>query len=206
MSIKERIEKYLNLEEEEEYYSIKPNEFHASECGKCPRQIYFDKTEPVAPNIESKKNFAVGNIFHEYIQYNILKEYTIEDQIKGIIEDLIIVGRIDAHDDKEIIELKSSSNAKAIQRPYQDHIIQINIYMHFTGIHRGRIVYINKNNLDITEFVIHYNKLLFESTINKIKYLNQKIKERVDPMTISPDISPLCSYCNYKKKCFKREW
>lgn len=206
MRIKDMIDNYIKGQKEDKYHIPVIGVFHASECGKCPRFIYLDKTDSAKPKPLTQRSFLVGRMFHDFIEKNILKDYKLEQQIQGKIGDITIVGRVDALNDKEIIELKTTSGMGYITKPSKEYIIQLNIYMHFTGIHEGRIVYINKNNMNTLEFLVKYNKELFEHTINKLRFIHQKLKEKVNPMVIDPEITPYCYNCRYRSLCFKNQY
>lgn len=190
---------------DKEYYKIKPSVYHISSLGMCPRLIFFDTTLNVEKDEEVLRIFLVGNIFHKWMQDNLLSDYTLEYEINKEFDGIKLVGRIDAINDKEILELKTCSSIGYIRKIKPEHIAQINTYMGITGIHNGRIIYIEKNNLNTKEFNIKFSGTLFDETIRKIKMIDRKIKENANYKDIIPAMSPNCYNCLYRIQCLYQE-
>jgi len=197
---------YLKEQEdnEEEFLNKENNNFHCSEAGRCLRFAFFERTNPLPNSDETKRIFMLGHIFHSFLQQNILKDYIIEHKFKMELPEFTISGMIDAHNDNEIIEIKTSSNLYYIQSPKEENIAQANLYLHYTNLPEARIIYLGKNDLQVKEFKIKYNKKLYNQTIQDFEYLHEKIKNKADPLEIKPKISVECYRCKYYNRCFSK--
>lgn len=65
------------------------------------------------------------------------------------------------------------------------------------------LLYENKDNQDIKEFVVHYDEDLMNEILVKYEYINECIeKEEVPPREGKNKSSTTCRYCNYKSYCW----
>jgi len=201
-----RIENFLSKDKDQEYYKVKDGFYHASECGQCLRFIYLSRIKPIEDNPELKKIYLIGNIFHDFFEKELFKDYTCEKKIIYINPDFQIVGKADAFNDQEVLDFKTCKNVRYIFEPKKEHIIQLNIYMKILGLKQGRIIFIDKNDLKIKEFEVEYDEELFKETINKLKFINKKLKEKADFKEINIEAGKQCFYCKYAKTCFPKQW
>lgn len=207
MDINFEVEKYLGKKETDiDYYSIKSGIFHVSEISYCPRFIYLSRTEPIESNLETKKYFLIGNLFHDFFEKEILKEYSCEQKIEYDLGELKIIGKADAYNETEVIDLKTCKDTKYIYAPKEGDIIQLNIYMKILGLKDGRLIYIGKNDLSIKDFKIKFNEKLFEESIKKIRFIQDKLNKKADYKEISIEPSSKCYYCKYIRRCFKKQY
>jgi hypothetical protein len=203
MDFKERVREYLLKKDEEDKVKHKniPHVYHISSLGYCPRSIFFDKVAPTEESEDTKSVFLIGNIFHEWIQNNLLEGYKFEVEIEKKIESVVLRGRIDAINDEEIVELKTTNSLSYQRRPKEEHIVQINTYMGLTGIYKGKLVYIQKNDFDNKTFELKFNKSLFDETIKKIIAIDKQITDNVEYKDVIPRMSPNCYWCKNKQYC-----
>ena len=98
------------------------------------------------------------------------------------IPELGIVGRFDGillWDDKEwLLEFKTRRPEDfPLYKPYEDHVIQCNVYMRGVGIERGMIVYLNKSTGETTEFHLKPDPKIHELIEHRIDLVNAAVAE-----------------------------
>lgn len=152
-----------------------------------------------------KRIFDNGNDVHDrYARYFDEMGILIEEErplynegyrIKGFADDILNL------DGDCIIEMKSMNTMQAskLTKPVKDHEIQLQFYMYLTGIHRGFVVYENKNNQDIIEFYLTYDESKISYILERIEDILNKTKE--DKLADKKMSS--CRTCPYKKYCDK---
>lgn len=193
---------YLNDKEPREH---EIGVYRASEVSKCNRALYYIyKSDPKNPGIKQMRVFEVGHVIHEFVE-NLLKEHewfiACEEEISKEFNDFTIMGHYDALIKEEghlaVIDFKTTKNIPT--RLYDNHLKQVNTYLHLKGVEVGYVVYIEKNSFKTKTFPIYADKILFEETLLKTKHLHKCLQEGKIPMM---EKTPLCNYCDFKKKCF----
>ncbi|HLO11185.1 MAG TPA: Dna2/Cas4 domain-containing protein [Pseudoneobacillus sp.] len=105
-----------------------------------------------------------------------------------------------------IVELKSI-NDKGFQylqkknEPKEEHVWQLHLYMHMTGIHRGLLLYENKNDQNLMDYFVDYDKNIADSVMLKIKKAAYYYKSGKLPQCEFAKDSFQCKYCSYKQYC-----
>ena len=155
--------------------------YFPSEIGTCMRKIWYTYKYPMDVRPELLKIFEVGNIMHDFVvevlkseknpHIELLKS---EFPFKEQIEDFLISGRIDnlilvKADNKNIlVEVKSTKSIDYVHEASPHNIVQLQLYMHFIGIHDGMLLYIDKRDLRTRIFEIKYINFL----IYALQHLN----------------------------------
>lgn len=109
-----------------------------------------------------------------------------------------------------IVELKSI-NDKGFQylqkknEPKEEHVQQLQLYMHMTGIHRGLLLYENKNDQTLMDFWVDYDKYIADAVMLKIKKAAYYYKNGKYPNRDYQKDSFQCKYCNYRSICWQEE-
>lgn len=189
----------------EEHGDYKDDVFFPSEAGKCIRNLYYErKLQPEKP-ASLYKLFLTGDLIHEWIQKTIFNNDHYEVELKWQEGNLKFSGRIDTLLKDRIIEFKSIKNFNFIQKaPSSQHLEQINMYMKATGIHKGTIVYIQKDNFDTLEHDVEFDKKLYNKTISRFKKLNKALLENKPPIRLKcfgKKYCWECNYCPFKEQC-----
>lgn len=143
-------------------------------CLKCDK-IYDNEISPqMCPSgIKSHKRSSLK--YYEIQMED--KVLPIRGRCDGIV---IIEGEEHLMDIKSIQNktLKSSDRQFCFEDldqfgPKEDHVIQLNLYMFMSGIHKGHLLYFAKNSGQIKTFEIKYNYNLLAPFVDEIMYLTQ---------------------------------
>lgn len=104
-----------------------------------------------------------------------------------------------------IVELKSINDngfSNRLSKPKPEHVRQLQLYMHLTGLKRGILLYENKNNQNLKEFEVPYDADIASEVINKIKNVHTHVENKTLPDKEYERSSFECRYCDYKEICW----
>ncbi|MEK6888273.1 MAG: PD-(D/E)XK nuclease family protein [Candidatus Aenigmatarchaeota archaeon] len=202
----------------------KPKEigrYYPSEIGTCMRKVWYSYKFPMETNPELMKIFELGNILHDFVVKVLKSEKNPEVELlktelpfRQEIEDFLVSGRIDniilikASGKNILIEVKSTGNIDFVEEAMHHNKIQLQLYMHATGIHNGILLYVDKRNLKSKVFSVDYNEEEALKIIDRFKALNKLLKADAlpDPEARSGKGSLwMCRYCEYRDKCYKED-
>jgi len=168
------------------------------------------------------KLFELGGILHEFMM-EVLKSEKNVDKIKFLeselplkmnFKDFIISGRLDdvvvakEDDQKIIIEVKTVKDIKYTDKPNKIHLMQLQFYMHATGVHDGIILYVDRNNLKTKAFEVKYDEKHSLDILNRFKTLHELLAKDVlpiDEFKQSKETIWMCNMCEYRAKCDRNE-
>lgn len=222
ISIQKMIDNYLaekrNTPREKSYKYI------ASNLGRCYRMQYlYRKGEPVSnpPDDRTYRVFAVGDIFHEFVQDIIAKQNNAQMEVKAENEDFSC--RADMVIEDEVFELKSQhsrafwymTKSENIAEDKLPNILQGLFCVKLLGKKKLRLVFISKDDLCIQEYGFTLNGEWEEKLAQEIKTLNE--------IWVKQELPPACpraypkkkgeiiesqegKYCNYRNKCLELGW
>lgn len=116
------------------------------------------------------------------IEYSIENKYVIDD------EEYYLRGRVDAYDPgrKLVVEIKSSRDAS--NKPFEHHILQLQVYLNMLESDNGILLYITPDGL--LEYSIKREKLDLKSLIKML------VRDEVHPK-----YGWECRYCVYRRMC-----
>ncbi len=205
------IDNYLSREKRQKQMG----RYYPSEIGGCIRKTWFSYKIPKETDKDVVRIFEAGNMVHELIAEVIKSEKNpeielVESELPFILneKDFVVSGRIDniilikVNDEKALLEVKSAKFLP--NEPKDNHIAQLQLYMHATGIHQGIILYIQKDNLQADWFRIDYNEKDVMNILEKFNVLHNCLKNSKLPIAeakIEKDKNWMCSYCEYKGEC-----
>lgn len=188
--------------------------FYATDAGQCPRRIYFSfkkypkkETEPRILRIMHN-----GDFVHTRLGEALSKEGVIKDlkDIEVVIpENDLIRGRADAiveiENEKVVVDFKSVNGTKfrMLEKPDEDHIKQVMLYLHFFKIKKGLIVYECKNTQGIKEFGIEYSENMAKELLEFFRILKYQIENNQIPDIPNWVEKWRCDYCPYLEECKK---
>ena len=197
----------------------KIGKYYPSECGSCIRKSWYSYKIPKEVDKELTGVFQAGNMVHEFIVDVLKSEKNPHVNLLGSevpfkidIDGLVVSGRIDniirVEVDKKVylVEVKSASALKFLDKPSESHIMQLQLYMHKQKIHDGLVLYIEKNTLKTKVFDVKYDFNIVEEAVNRFRVLhNFLVSEKLpDPEArIEKDMNWQCKKCNYKEECYK---
>lgn len=208
MNIEKLLDDSLIKEREERKSRVRSGKMNPSSFGQCFRRQYYNRSNTPESNpipIETLRVFKAGSLFHDLIQ-NLLPPHQKEVEITTDE----IHGFADIVTDDMVIDIKSQNQFafKAMAKPgYKieeekvDYILQLMTYVFLLGKKIGKLVFINKDNLEIRKFEFHIddwiNKVNEEGVINS-KYWLQKTLPPPEPRLYK---GKECSYCSWENTC-----
>lgn len=193
--------------------------YYPSEAGLCMRQAWYSYKFPRETDKELLKIFHVGNLVHDFVVDVFKSEKTTDVELvqaelpfKIETKDFVVSGRIDdlimlKENRKQIlVEVKSCRTVSGMEEPENTHKMQLQLYMHATGIHDGIVLYVEKNTLKSKSFTVPYDSDWSERIINRFSLLDRHLKANIIPTAegkIAPHLSRMCSMCAYADLCQK---
>jgi len=186
--------------------------FYITDAGKCARALFF-KFKNV-PRKEIKANilrlFDHGDHIHQLIMKPLLsirEIHVVASEVKIPPQELIS-GRADAiiSDGKDlyVLDIKSMNSMifKNLDQAKEENIDQLQLYLHYFKIPKGILLYVNKDNQELKEFIINYDKKWATTLLSGLKKLKEDIDSNVIPDRL-PDYPEnwQCRYCQFKSVC-----
>ena len=107
---------------------------------------------------------------------------------------------------KYLVEVKSTKYLP--EEPSEDHVMQLQIYMHTKDIHKGILLYIQKDNLQTKTFNINYEKEIIERIFERFGLLHDfLIRDEIPEAEAKQDETKkwLCKNCLYQDECEDQE-
>jgi len=186
--------------------------FYVSDAGKCSRAIFFKFKKAPREEMEARilRLFDHGDYIHQLIMRPLLSMrgiHVVASEV-NIPPQELIRGRADAvlSDGKDlyVLDIKSMNSMifKSLTQPKEDHINQLQLYLHFLDPQKGILLYVNKDTQELKEFVVSYDAKRVQSLLNILKDLKIKIDANIIPQRIPewPD-NWQCKYCSFKEIC-----
>ncbi len=206
--LKELINKfYSNQRKDREQHH-----FYISDAGKCSRSIFFKFKKAPRKEIEPRilRLFDHGDSIHRLIMKPLLsmrKVHVVASEV-NIPPQELIKGRADAviSDGKDlyVLDIKSMNSMvfKNLNQPKEEHINQIQLYLHYLDPKKGILLYVNKDTQELKEFFVGYNSEQAQSLLRTLGELKKKIDSNIIPPRIVgwPDYWE-CRYCQFKEIC-----
>lgn len=208
--LKELIDQFY-LDREREKKQKDRIQFFISEVGKCPRAIFFKfkkvPTEEIEP--ERLRVFDHGDLLHKMVLNPLESLGLVRASEIPIPPQKIISGRADAiisiNGEEYVLDIKSISgrlNFSKMEKPMQEHVWQVQLYMHFFQKKKGILLYINKDTQEIKEFIFDYDEKLAKELLDWFEKIKEKIEKNLVPIRLVdwPD-NWQCQSCQFKEIC-----
>jgi len=204
--LKELIDKFY-IEQQKDKQQL---HFYITDAGKCPRAVFFKFKEVPRAQMDARilRIFEHGEYLHRNI-FNILYRLRI-----GVTTEIpipaqeIISGRADAilcvDNQNYVLDIKSINSMmfKKLTTPKEENVYQIQLYMHYFKINKAILLYIDKDQQEIKEFIVQYDQVLVEGLLKAFCDLKAKIEGNVVPVVLADYPSNWqCSYCQFKEIC-----
>lgn len=206
--LKDLIDKfYLDRQRDKEQHH-----FYITDAGKCARALFFKfKNVPkkdIEPNI--LRLFDHGDHIHQLIMKPLLsiREIHVVAAEVNIPPQELISGRADAiiSDGKDlyVLDIKSMNSMvfNKLIEPKEENIDQIQLYLHYFKIRKGILLYVNKDNQQLKDFIVNYDKKRALSLLSTLKEVKKKIDKNIVPdrfFGFPQDWQ--CRYCQFKEIC-----
>jgi len=199
----------------DKYYQDKNNErerkrFYISDSGKCPRQIFFKFKKAPRKEMEPRllRIFDQGDYVHLRLTRDLFSLGIVVASEIDIPPREDIGGRADAiiriNNELYLVDLKSinSNILYKMKEPKEDHILQVQLYLHFFKLKKGILLYEGKDNSAIKEFQVEYDKKVAEKILNDFKRLKINVEKDLIPQQL-PDFPDnwQCQYCQFREIC-----
>ena len=177
----------------------------------CPRLFWFDKNQPLPPDVDHALKMWQGKKLHEIVLGD-LHEYEIEyEGIKGRIDDYI--SDLGILIDKKFVGYLPKDD-KDVEKYYDHYILQLKLYSYMLTmlgypVKEAVILFIKvgENN--------PFREYVFEPDIGECEEIFLSLKERAEeivkmdrPPEIPEDINPFdypCTYCRYRSRCYAED-
>ena len=186
--------------------------FYISQAGKCPRSIFFKfKKVPEKP-LEANllRIFDHGNHMHQLIMSALISSrdvHVVASEVKIPPQELVS-GRADAvlSDGNQlyVLDIKSmdSRTFDNMTEPKIENVQQIQLYLYYFKIPKGILLYVNKDNLQLKEYIFDYDleeaqRLIKEMTLLRTQIDTDVVPKRIDAYPNNGE----CKYCQYKSVC-----
>ncbi|MEM1859835.1 MAG: PD-(D/E)XK nuclease family protein [Metallosphaera sp.] len=220
MVVKEIIYQHIVDDEFKQPYE---GEYWPSQIWNCLRKQYYDRTSPVLSGIDSARFTVLGEALHDLVAEILKKEDSVkvtselplriphptnhEIVISGRADDLIV---IEFTKERYLVEVKSVDNLQHKVRngylPRLEHRAQLNLYMKAFPKSKGVLLYVDRSNFEMEEFILDFDEQLYLKTMERAELLHRAIKERKVPepeAKLRDDMRWQCDFCLYRAKCDK---
>lgn len=206
--LKELIDQfYLEREKERNREQTK---FWITDAGRCPRMIFFKFKK--APRKEMEpwvlRMFDHGDYIHRLILSALFSLGLVRASEINIPPQDLISGRADAiislNNELYVLDIKSMNSMvfRSLEKPKEENINQLQLYLHFFNISKGIILYVNKDNQELKEFIIEKNPVLIERLLKELRDLKTKIDTNIVPPALSDwPKNWQCQYCQFRDMC-----
>lgn len=213
--------KIIDQHLEREHRPKKIGNYYPSEIGKCIRKTWYSYLYPQQVDPDVMKIFESGNMVHDFI-VEVLRNWKIKDiellknempikleakgfTISGRVDDLIL---LKAENKLLLVEVKSTRDIRFVKKPDPSYKMQLQFYMHATGVHNGIILYVDKSNLQTKIFEVDFNENDSEEILKRFQELHNYLTEKELPLAEAkqfPEMKWMCKFCEYADKCKKDE-
>ena len=186
--------------------------YYPSALGSCLRKQYYTYTlgERVSP--EELVIFATGKSVHETIARAFGEVATIEKVEENVLLEILpaikLKGRIDLliadYDGKKyLIEAKSTS--KTPDAPFEEHVLQLQVYMQALNYEEGFVLYWNKVTGEIKVFKVAKNEEAIKNIFERVKKLDYYVSKNVppEPEAILKGRFWECEKCPFLELCIR---
>lgn len=196
---------YLDREKDREQHH-----FYITDAGKCPRAVFFKFKNVPREKIEPRvlRMFDHGDYMQMQILSILLSLGIVRASEINIPPQELISGRADAiltlNNQLYVVDFKSMNSMvfKNLDQPKEDNLNQLQLYLHFFKIPKGILLYINKDTLELKEFLVEYNPAVAQRLLKDLAGLKIKIDSNIVPQRIPgwPE-EWQCQYCQFKEIC-----
>lgn len=204
--LKELIDKfYIDRQKDREQHH-----FYITDAGKCPRATFFKFKNVPREKMDARvlRMFDHGDYMQMQILSTLFSLGIVRASEINIPPQELISGRADAiitlGNEIYVIDFKSMNSMifKNLSAAKEENINQLQLYLHFFKIPKGILLYINKDTLELKEFIINYNPTLAQALLEDLSALKKRLDANIVPQRISDYLENWqCQYCQFKEIC-----
>lgn len=204
--LKELIDKYYQDKRDER----ERTKFYISDAGKCPRKVFFKFKKAPRKKMEPRilRIFDQGNYVHLRLMRDLFSLGIVVASEINIPPKEGIGGRADAivsyDDELYVVDFKSinSSILRGMDKPKPDHVLQLQLYLHFFNLNKGILLYEGKDSSEMKEFPVKYDPKLAKKVLKDFKRLRINVEKDLVPQRLSDyPQNWQCRYCRFKEIC-----
>ena len=184
--------------------------FYITDAGKCPRSVFFKFKNAPRKEMDPRilRIFERGEYLHRNI-FNILYRLKIGVTTEvSIPAEELVAGRADAilciNNKNYVLDIKSINSMifRNLIQPKEENVYQLQLYLHYFKIPKGILLYIDKDQQNIKEFLVEYDPKMVQSLIKNLEELKQKVEANLIPQRL-PDHPKnwQCQYCQFQEVC-----
>lgn len=196
---------YLDRQKDREQHH-----FYITDAGKCQRAVFLKfknapraKLEPHILRLYDRGDYLQMQILNAMFSLGIVRASEV-----SIPPQKLISGRADAivtlNNELYVVDFKSMNSMvfRALTAPKEENVNQIQLYLHYFKIPKGILLYINKDTLELKEFLVKYDPQLANSLLKDLESLKEKLDSDIVPVRL-PDYPQnwQCQYCPFKDLC-----
>jgi len=204
--LKELIDKfYMDRQRDKEQHH-----FYITDAGRCTRATFFKFKNAPREKMDARvlRMFDHGDYMQMQILSTLLSLGIVRASEVTIPPQELISGRADAiltlGNELYVVDFKSMNSMifKNLSSAKEENINQLQLYLHFFKIPKGILLYINKDTLELKEFIINYNPTLAQALLKDLSILKNKLDANIVPQRIPgyPE-NWQCQYCQFKEIC-----
>jgi len=196
---------YLDRERDKQQHH-----FYITDAGKCSRVIFFkfknvprEKMEPQVLRMFDHGDYIQMQILNSLFSLGVVRAAEVK-----IPPQELISGRADAivtlNNELYVVDFKSINSLifKSLNRPKEENVNQLQLYLYFFEIPKGILLYVNKDTLELKEFLIEYNPVIAQKLLKELAELKTKIDLNIVPARIAGwSEDRQCQYCQFKEIC-----
>jgi len=198
---------YLDRQKDKEQHH-----FYVTDAGKCARAIFFKFKNAPRKDIDANilRLFDHGDHIHQLIMKPLLsvREIHVVASEVNIPPQELVSGRADAiistGKDMYVLDIKSMNSMifRNLTEPKEENVDQLQLYLHYFKIPQGILLYVNKDNQELKEFIVAYDK---KRVLNLLASL-EDLKEKIDSEILPPRLADYpgnwqCRYCQFREIC-----
>jgi len=186
--------------------------FYITDAGKCPRALFFKFKNAPKKEMEARilRMFDHGDHIHSLIMKPLLsirKLHVVASEV-NIPPQELISGRSDAiiSDGKDlyVLDIKSMNSMifKNLAEPKSENVDQVQLYLHYFKIPKGILLYVDKDKLELKEFLVEYDRNRAEGLLKNLNDIKTKIDKNIIPSRIPGYPSDWqCGFCAFREVC-----
>lgn len=186
------------------------NHFYISDVGKCPRAVFFKFKNAPREKMDARilRIFEKGETMHRNIINTLFRLGIVVAAEVTIPNQEIISGRADVivclNNELYVLDIKSINSMifRNLAEPKSENFQQVQLYLHYFNIKKGILLYVDKDQQEIKEFIFDYDAKLVESLLKDFHLLKDKIDSNVIPVRLADwPQNWQCQYCQFKDIC-----